>query len=1206
MNHPGHAMPPRELDPGTVALDGINLIEASAGTGKTYNITALFLRALLVFRDSTAELAIPNVLVVTFTEAATQELRERIRSRLREAIAALEQGSCGEHDAFLAGLLESHQGEEARTELARYLTTQLRRFDEAAIFTIHGFCQRVLQENTFDAGSLFELELTQDDRGLIRDAVEDVWRRQVAELDPEFAAYLASAGITPARLADQARLVLGKPGSQWYPVLPGDAEAAPLAELNTAYRALRERWQGCHEALRERMLEARGAYAANAVLHTRPESLFAPAHLFFAAEEFAFTTHDLSALAYFRLSQINKVKKGQTPPPDEHGFFQACEEFLLAAERCRSALAVRLQVWKQAFFRATADCLRRLKQQRQLQSFDDLLNDVAQALARNPELGARLHARYPIALIDEFQDTDPVQYRIFETIYRPRGGTLFMIGDPKQAIYGFRGGDIYTYIGARRQVDPGRAYTLGRNHRSVAGLVKAVNGLFEDGEVPTFGHDAIPFLPVEAAGRIAEHHVRLDGEPQAPFQLMAVPGAPMRAGPARQFIARHTAYQIAHLLNLGQAGRLCLETRPVEPADIAVLVRSHKEGRLMREALAACGVRSVEYAQDSLFDSDEAHELERLLRAIADPGDRNALPTALACPLLGQDAATVLAVREGGPEWERWYHRFLDYQARWREQGVAAMLQYWLHDAAGGPSVAETLVRSDGGERRLTNVLHLIEVLQEVSSREALGMAGLVKWLARQRDPQLRVGEARELRLESDEKLVKIVTVHKSKGLQYPIVFCPFLWSSGKAPSAPFVFHTEDGKAAIELGNKDLPDYQDHYRRHQRQAGLEAAQEEMRLLYVALTRAQYQCYVAFGAIGGRGKRADSAKSALARLLRLEESAYADSDAMAAALEAYAAARPGRFGALRLPRPACRYAPPTETPALAPRPFSGRIVRNWAIASYSALSQGRPERELRADDDRAVPVAVEAGDDFFAFTRGRLAGSFLHALLESVDFAAIDRAALAAEIARLAARYRIQAERWTNVLLDAIERIVATPLAADGLCLAAIPRPARLPELNFHFPLAGRSGALAGYLRQRGVAGDGWERALRLLDGAPPAGLMTGAIDLVFRHQGRYYLADFKSNHLGDDYTDYAPDKLATVMAEEAYDLQLLIYTLALHRHLAARLPGYSYEQHLGGAFYLFLRGMHPQQPGAGVYAARPPVALIAALDDYYAGEKAHA
>ena len=208
MNHPGHAMPPRELDPGTVALDGINLIEASAGTGKTYNITALFLRALLAFRDSTAELARPNVLVVTSPEAATQELRERIRSRLREATAALEQGSCGEHDAFLAGLLESHQGEEARTELARYLTTQLRRFDEAAIFTIHGFCQRVLQENTFDAGSLFELELTQDDRGLIRDAVEDVWRRQVAELDPEFAAYLASAGITPARLADQARVAV--------------------------------------------------------------------------------------------------------------------------------------------------------------------------------------------------------------------------------------------------------------------------------------------------------------------------------------------------------------------------------------------------------------------------------------------------------------------------------------------------------------------------------------------------------------------------------------------------------------------------------------------------------------------------------------------------------------------------------------------------------------------------------------------------------------------------------------------------------------------------------------------------------------------------------------------------------------------------------------------------------------------------------------
>ena len=220
--------PARDFDPVELeSLDGLHLIEASAGTGKTFNIATLFVRYIAEIEHPVLRrpLEVGDVLVVTFTEAATQELRERIRSRLREAIAALEQGSCGEHDAFLAGLLESHQGEEARTELARYLTTQLRRFDEAAIFTIHGFCQRVLQENTFDAGSLFELELTQDDRGLIRDAVEDVWRRQVAELDPEFAAYLASAGITPARLADQARLVLGKPGAQWYPVLPGAAEA---------------------------------------------------------------------------------------------------------------------------------------------------------------------------------------------------------------------------------------------------------------------------------------------------------------------------------------------------------------------------------------------------------------------------------------------------------------------------------------------------------------------------------------------------------------------------------------------------------------------------------------------------------------------------------------------------------------------------------------------------------------------------------------------------------------------------------------------------------------------------------------------------------------------------------------------------------------------------------------------------------------------
>lgn len=1204
-----HQLLSKPLDPSTVPLDGINLIEASAGTGKTYNITALFLRALLAFREEAAELAIPNVLVVTFTDAATQELRERIRSRLREAIHALEQGQSQPGDQFLQNLLASRSKDDY-ADLATYLNLQLRRFDEASIFTIHGFCQRILQENSFATGSLFDLELMQDDSGLIRDAVDDVWRQRLHEMDADLAAYLASKNITPTRLAKEAKLVLSKPRSQKYPLLLPSRSAASTAQVRAGYAALRQSWQACHAQLRAQLLEAQSAYAKNRVLGRRPESLFLPAHQFFSLADFSFNTHDLEALKYFRITEVAKVKKGQTAPEDVHGFFQQCEDFLVMVEDHKAALDLRLQQFKHEFFEATAECLRELKQLRQLRSFDDLLNDVANALQTNPALGAQLQQRYPIALIDEFQDTDPIQYEIFETIYQPRGGTLFMIGDPKQAIYGFRGGDIFTYIAASKQIDPGRAYTLGENHRSVSGLVEAVNHLFADRDgVPTFGHPEIPFLPVVAKGQCAGHLTLLDDKPLAPMRLLAVLDGPLKAGAARQFIAAQTAHKIAYLLNQSQAQRLRLHDRPLLPADIAVLVRTHQEGRLMREALAACGVRSVEYSQDSLFDSDEARELEAVLRAIVEPASRDALPTALATTMLGQTARVVYEVREGGALWEIWFQRFSYLQELWRTQGIAVMLQQLLYttlDDSG--SIAEAIVTTAGGERRITNLLHLTEVLQEVSTQERLTGASLVKWLSRQRDPDLRIGEAHELRLESDEELVKILTIHKSKGLQFPVVFCPFLWDVRAAASAPFSFHTEDGLAGIELGSRNLPDYAEDYNRHQRLAKAEADQEEMRLLYVALTRAQYLCYIAFGAIGGNSKPADSAKSILARLLRMQPDDYDGNEALVAGLERLSDAQPDIFAVRRLPLQPARFQAERQQTPLEALAFNRRIYSRWSRTSYSMLSQGWSERLLRTDDDDATTVVETAPDtdDFFSFTRGRQAGSFLHALLESIDFCAIDNDLLQAEIQRLAPRYGIDAERWSVVLQDAIARLVATPLGVDQLTLSAISAQDRLPELEFHFALHGGRGDLLAYLQRSGVASDAWEPALRLLAQGPPEGLMTGFIDLTFRFKNQYYLLDYKSNYLGNTYADYEQAKIVDVMARHAFNLQYLIYALALHRYLKTRLSGYQYGRDVGGVYYLFLRGMHPEQPGCGIFFDKPPEDLILALDRYFLGEPAHA
>jgi exodeoxyribonuclease V beta subunit len=1184
----------KPLDPLTLPLTGLALIEASAGTGKTYTIATLYLRLLLE-----AGLAVDRILVVTFTKAATEELRGRIRKRLRQALDWLEGEGGGGEDPLLEALLARVEDPEGARRL---LADNLTRLDEAAVYTIHGFCQRMLQDHAFESGAPFEVEFITSEADLRRRVAEDFWRLRAAGLDADGAAWLRSQWRGPGELLAALERTLAQEDLTVEPDLPADAGEGDLSAAREAFDEMRRLWAAEREAIvallqthpgLDRRSYSKRVVAAAAV---DMDALLAveriPARLPERLERF--TPNLLAA----------KSRGGQGP---EHRFFDRCAVLRDAWER-----GGRL---RQAAFLGQAraalrEGLTQLKDERRVLYFDDLLSRLDRALGApgGDALAERIRAAFPVALIDEFQDTDPLQYRIFQRVYGERADhALLLIGDPKQAIYAFRGADVFTYMRAKDDA-AGHQHTLGTNWRSASRLVTAVNSLFERARAPFVYEPAIAFQPVAPGPKADAQPFTLDGETPVPFECWVLPvtddnrarNGTLRAEDAREAAARACAGRIAELLDLSAAGRARIGDDPLRARDMAVLVRSHREGDRMQQALREVGVASVTLSQDSVFQTAEAEALATVLAAVAEPGDERGLRAALATHLLGRTASELTALADDERDWERTVARFQDYRAAWSARGFMVAFQALLH----GEGVAGRLLARADGERCLTNLLQLAELL-EVAAREHPGLDGLLRHLAEQR-AGTATDEERLLRLESDEALVQVVTVHKSKGLEYPLVFLPFPWSSGPEPDdGPLLYHDpEDRTARLDLGS-DARDA------HLELARTEALAERLRLFYVAVTRARHQVVLCWGPVN------QAEGSAPAYLLhgdpdspvpasRMQDLSEAD---IRADLEALAQAVPECIAVRDLPElREGRRARDGSREHLAARDFHGAIERTWRVASYTGLATGaeseRPDFDAVAAGEPPVDTLAEeppaVPDPVFRMPGGVTVGQCLHSLLEDLDFPAAGGPALAEAAERRRRAYGLEGE-WQPVMEHLVTDVLDTPLDPGGrLRLRDLTWADRRNEMEFHYPLAPLSpGSLRGAL----APFDHYAEAGRGLTFDPVRGLMRGFIDLVFRWQGRYYLVDYKTNHLGERLDDYAAPGLAHAMAHHRYDLQYLVYTVALHRYLARRVPGYSYEQHFGGAYYLFLRGMRPTHgPAYGVFHDRPPLGVVSALDRLFAGE----
>ena len=1252
------------LNPLTLPLTGLQLIEASAGTGKTWTLAAVYVRLVLGHTpasDSLGSLASlaslgmglypPQILVMTFTEAATAELRERIRERLAQSARFFQTGDAPKVDSFLRDLRASIAPEHWPV-CAQRLDMAAQWMDDAAIFTIHGWSSRMLKTHAFDSASLFTQNRVEDGERLQLIATQDYWRHWFYGLDAETLAALKPVGDTPQALLDKLKAL-------WR-----DSERAPQEDATApvAPDELLARWAAWHQRRAQLEGPAQQAWlpdvtqAVQDVAAAKTLKNYRPDWLKGWLDQMADWAQggEVDPVTLERFTTRTLVAKG----------WQAADQWPVFAqlETLHDHLSTEPDVVTELLAHAAGDVHRayqRAKAQAAQFDFSDLLQNLYRALqAPDGRLASAIRAQYPVALVDEFQDTDPWQFGSLSKIYsyprlsdkgyspissitdetlgqpplqdasasadlpvEPLPDTgLIMIGDPKQAIYSFRGADLATYLRAREQAQG--IYNLPGNYRSTPGVVAAVNRVFGNANEP-FG--SVPFEPV-AACNPSVLPLQVAGQP---LVAMTVWHQPFAKTPTKDdFLSQMASVFASQMVALLQSGA-------ARSGDMAVLVRNWSEAAAIRSALSQRGVRSVYLSErNSVFASQQANDLWRILRAVASPGSNRLVRAALATPTWSLNWPQLDALLANEAAWDTLVEQFLMWQRVWRAQGFLPMLYRLLHDQG----LPARLLQDPGlGERALTNLLHLGELLQ-ASSLQLQGEGALIRYLEEQlRRPQAS-GEAAQLRLESDANLVQVVTLHKAKGLEYPLVFLPFV----------SLYRAEDQ----DSGRPDD----------------ERLSEDVRLLYVALTRAKQALWLGVAQVRGDvDGKSPKVKGALSSLL-----GRVTPDDLVIKLQAWAC---DDIAVLTAPEPTFElYQPVLAVQAAKPAAVPQRLIHSrWWSASFSALTRDLPhgatasgaqpilsERDEQLQDSqtdnpaqeedadlallpwtpepattaggrasgraaRAEPFASLSAPDLLStepplndFPAGSRYGTLLHDLLEwqaTHGWPAASESGEGEPIAtdlnpasaalptpwqtlllRQSQRHNLSPEH-SALLHGWVQQIMTSklPLALIDKVQAAIElgalKPAQMwPEMGFSLPVRSLGSQPLDALISRHI----WPTQPR-----PPLqrrqleGMLTGFMDLVLLHQGRYYVLDYKSNRL----PGYLPAQLQQAMLGHRYDVQAALYLLALHRLLKSRLPDYAPQKHLGGALYLFLRGV--DQPGCGLLHLCPPPELVLALDEAF-------
>lgn len=1146
-----------------VPLSGISLVEASAGTGKTYNITSLYVRAILE-----KGLDPSQILVMTYTEAATAELKFRLRNRLKESLQAIINTDKAD-DNFLQTLINQNYDNAADK-----LKAAIDHFDEAAVFTIHGFCSRMLSEYSLQFGVSPNFELLTDQSELLQDCVDEYWRSFIRSADSDeynhlLLDYLTDEGFGPDELKSVVNEILSHPGSK---VIPDNYDQKRLYKLLDQFQSKFEDVLGYWEQEGEE-LEAiyrgddlnRGVYRKSS-----EESDWAIFQDWLNNDKAKIWYSD--RLEKFG-TKLSKSGKKSAPEIQELNILQAIDEYM--------SLADELKRLKIVFVQESIDQIRqKLKFQKEkdnLLSYNDLLESVEEGLRNDAsgKIAERLSQKYPLALVDEFQDTDPTQYGIFRQIYHGRQNTaLFMIGDPKQAIYGFRGADIFTYLTAKDDSDESQSYTLSENYRSNSLMIKGVNELFEQSSSP-FLIEGLSFQSAQfPSEKEDKSYLRIkNGEVRTPLQAIVLDNEEYTSkNKLSDDIYASVCNEVIELLS----GDYTIDGGKVQERDIAILIRKGYQGEEIQQKLREKGLKSVLKSRSSVFSTREADELFLVLKSIQKVSNEAGVRAALATELLGFTAVDIQELLDDEQSWSVIIQKFVNLRELWENQGIEPAIEklFRMFD------IQERLSAYTDAERRITNLVHLSELLGNAQRDQHVQGKSLLKWYYQKQQDDTADSDAEQLRLESDEDLIQISTIHASKGLQYPIVICPFLWDSGAdiKKSDILKFH-QNGINYIDISQAiPHPDREDYEQLTRKQ---EMA-EEVRLTYVALTRAVAASFVfvpnynkietsplssILQGLGGNSADFITMKSILEKCNQIE-------------------VRPS-VGA----RSSKRDTESGNMSNLKAADFQRKDIFQFPrMLSYSSLAEGGKHPGTAHDYDEIYNAENKAPltIDKYGFPRGANAGTCLHNIFEDISFESPQN--LEQAVDENLDYYGFE-ELWNKPVQKWIRDTLNMDLGKPRLSLSSIKDSDVLKEMEFFFPVDNlKPEELWKLIRGEGIETSNIEQA---------SGFLKGFIDLIFRVGDQYFILDYKSNYLGDTQADYSPDKLDQAMKDAGYDLQYHIYTVALHRFLQKRIKGYEYNENFGGVLYLFLRGVEQNKPGSGVFFDKPDFGLINQLDDYF-------
>jgi len=1118
------------FDPATVALQGSNLIEASAGTGKTYSIAILILRLVLE-----KKMPIQQILMVTFTKAAVAELETRIRHFMRNALKVSEGMEIT--DETITGIVKSSINDKAigPVETARLLKEAVLFLDETAILTIHSFCQRILTEFAFETRQIFGSKILTDIKSIITEQVNVFWRKHITTLNIGLLQELINAGLSRALLVKVMENALSGKDMILLGKLPADFLSE--AHQSTLYAAISEFDNGT-EAIKTGILD----YISSNIDVIRS-----------ATEKNSHAKRNMGHLLNDPVSLLDTIIVNKDKTYVQKTYPKILLEYekimVILEEKIHRLNVVINQLCNFAIQIISVETERRKKQNNQL-GFDDMITKLHGAVVadNNEFLISSLQDRYKAAFIDEFQDTDKMQYEIFSRLFA-NDGILFYIGDPKQSIYAWRKADIFTYFKAGEAVQ--HRFGMNVNYRSSERFIEGMNRFF----LPAPGFDtfyfsdetnAINYLNVKPFTGSAKGELYKDQHPDSPITIFE--------NPNNESISEAVAAQIIQLLSgdgykIEDKGGL----RKLQPSDIGILVRKNKQAATIKKLLSKFGIPAITIDDTKLMQSAEARNLLYLLEAVIDI-NASGINKALLSPLTGFNAADILAMDE-----EPALNLFKEYQHLWEQEGVYVMLAKFTRDY----KVKQVLLNetAENGERIITNTLQLMEVLHITQTQKQFSPLELTNWLKRGIEGMEVEGDEFEQRVESDEEAVKIVTIHKSKGLEYNIVFAPFL---DLLANTDFEFVTfRDTVSGNYLFSDTSLLNDDQLRLTEKQL----EQENRRLVYVAITRAVYKCYINKNTYH---KFSQSAITPFVAALKETKSPLISFEA--------SPELPANF----------KYTTLTEEfkPAYLKATDFQLTEVNWRKLSYTYLDAGH---------DTVFKTNTAKGlndyDEFIFKTlkRGTHTGNLLHFIFERIDFTepAYWEPVIAAALKRFMSNPPVE---YAFLLLELLHHVTKARINVAGLSfsLDELPRDKRLSELEFDFNVAPFNPDAINSLSTP-------EIPIQLRYARELEGIMNGKIDLFFEHAGKFFILDWKSNFLGDMVSDYSKENIQLAMGESNYHLQYLIYTLAVKKYLALRVPGFKYATHFGGVIYLFVRGIRKGRE-EGVFAYKPDEKLIDVLD----------